>query len=255
MLPLRLPPHGSVFVVFRRPSPDFRIVSVNRDGRTLFPGRAGTVEELPALDVLLQGNDTLELRAWKPGTYRLRTNRGQDLPVSVDAVPDPREIRGPWQLTFPEGSGAPESTSFERLISWPEHSEPGVKYFSGTATYHKRFDVPATLLENNQLVLDLGEVQNLAEVTLNGNDLGVLWTRPFRVDVSDALRAGKNDLLVKVTNLWPNRLIGDQFLPPEKRIARTNAQHFKKDSPLTRSGLLGPVRIRAAARKKVTSSP
>jgi hypothetical protein len=92
------------------------------------------------------------------------------------------------------------------------------------------------------MALDLGEVKYVAQVRLNGRDLGVLWTKPFRVEITDAVKPSGNLLEIDVVNLWPNRIIGDAALPPEKRFTRTNIS-FKKDDPLLESGLLGPVRL------------
>jgi hypothetical protein len=151
-------------------------------------------------------------------------------------------------------------------MSWTAHANAGVKYFSGTATYTKSFSFAGGKVADGRYVLDLGDLRNLAEVKLNGRDLGILWKPPFRVDVTDALRAGENALEVKVTNLWPNRLIGDEQLPedrewkgiqlaawpqwvldgkpsPTGRLTFTTWHHWTKgDQPLP-SGLFGPVRI------------
>jgi len=94
-----------------------------------------------------------------------------------------------------------------------------------------------------RLALDLGQVANLAEVRLNGKNLGIVWAMPFRLEVTDALKPEGNQLEVEVVNFWPNRIIGDQFLAPEKRFTRTNIRKLTKDTPLLESGLLGPVRI------------
>ena len=126
-----------------------------------------------------------------------------------------------------------------------------MKYFSGTASYRKEFDVTAELLDNKYLFLDLGRVRNLAEIRLNSKNLGILWKRPFRVNISGVAKPGRNLLEVEVTNLWPNRLIGDQFLPKDKRFTETNVLKFTRDSQLLESGLLGPVRIYAAQKRKV----
>ena len=127
-----------------------------------------------------------------------------------------------------------------------------MKYFSGTAAYRREIEIPAGLIgKNKRLHLDLGQVKYLAEVRLNGMDLGVLWKPPFRVDISQAAKPGKNMLEVKVTNLWPNRLIGDQFLPESQRITRTNDKTYTKKSPLLESGLLGPVSIRVVEGRRL----
>ena len=121
------------------------------------------------------------------------------------------EVPAPWKVTFQEKRGAPAEASFDSLTPWNENSDPGIKYFSGTASYSKTLTVPAEWLkENTELWLDLGAVKNLAEVVVNGKSLGIVWKTPFRINVTGALKAGENNLEIKVTNLWVNRLIGDQ---------------------------------------------
>lgn len=160
------------------------------------------------------------------------------------ATPVSIEVRGPWQLEFQPGRGAPEKPLvLEELVDWSKHPDPGVKYFSGRASYRTAFSLEATAAApGTRWMLDLGEVQVVAQVTLNGKDLGVLWNKPFQVEVTSALRPGENVLEIVVANLWPNRLIGDQLLPPEQRVTWTTWNPFKKDMPLLASGLLGPVR-------------
>src|SRR5439155_9775730 len=137
--------------------------------------------------------------------------------VHVADLPAPLDVSGSWELRFPPKWGAPESVTLDHLASWTTHSDPGVKYFSGTATYMKDFDVPAELPgRDRRIFLDLGAVKNLAEVTLNGTDLGVLWKPPFRAEITGCVKPGGNHLEVKLTNLWPNRMIGDQTLPESK---------------------------------------
>jgi hypothetical protein len=166
--------------------------------------------------------------------------------VAVAAVPQPVEIAGPWQVRFPKGWGAPEDASFEKLASWTDSDDAGIKYFSGRAVYRNTFDVPRDRLDADaSLELDLGAVQQVARVTLNDRELGILWKPPYSIDITGAVRAGKNTLVVEVANTWTNRLTGDAFLPPEQRYARSNmrASLSRKETPLQPSGLLGPVRI------------
>jgi hypothetical protein len=184
------------------------------------------------------------------------------------------EISGPWQVSFPPNFGAPAEVTLPELISLHTHSEPGVKYFSGTATYTKQLTLsPGAASGERRLFLDLGWVHVMAQVRLNGKDLGLLWRPPFRVDITSAARRGDNKLEVLVTNQWVNRLIGDEQLPPENEYAPDGAikvipewylqgkpkppggrstfatwKHFAKDSPLLVSGLVGPVRVRTAIR-------
>jgi hypothetical protein len=133
------------------------------------------------------------------------------------------------------------------LISWTACADAGVKYFSGTATYTKDIEAPAEWFRSNaKLVLDLGMVKEIAEVSVNGRALGgILWKLPFQAEVTGALKPGKNHLEIKVTNLWPNRMIGDQQPSAEKKYTFTDYKPYTKDSPLLESGLLGPVKLSA----------
>jgi hypothetical protein len=142
--------------------------------------------------------------------------------------------------------GGPGTVEFPTLVDWTTRPEDGIRHYSGIATYRKTFDLPQSAIRNLQpaFLLDLGVVKNLARVRLNGRDLGIVWCAPWRVDITGAVKSGGNELEIAVANLWPNRLIGDQSLPPEKRLTWTTWNPFKKDSPLLESGLLGPVTIR-----------
>jgi hypothetical protein len=152
------------------------------------------------------------------------------------------EIRGPWQVQFQPGRGAPENVMMKQLIDWSQHPDPGVKYFSGQATYRTTFSLdPKLEAKDSRWMLDLGQVFVCAQVKLNGQDLGILWRSPFQVEITRAMKPGENILEITVANLWPNRLIGDQTLPAEERIAWTTWNPYTKDTPLLRSGLLGPV--------------
>jgi hypothetical protein len=153
-------------------------------------------------------------------------------PIAVDV---------PWTVRFTPGWGAPAEAAFPKLVSWSEHADPGIRYYSGTARYAATIELPAGA---EALTLDLGEVRELAEVWLNGQPLGILWKKPFAVKLGAAAHAGANRLEIEVVNLWPNRLIGDQNLPEGKRFTKTNITKFTATSPLMPSGLLGPVTLR-----------
>jgi hypothetical protein len=180
-------------------------------------------------------------------------------------------IAGSWQVDFAPGGGAPQRVYLEQLISWSDHPDPGVRDFSGTATYTRTFYMPPGLLNQHQrLFLDLGSVAVMAEVRLNGRALGTLWKAPFRIELTKALKPGDNRLEVSVVNLWVNRQIGDEALPedsdrnpngtlkqwpqwleqgkpsPTDRHTFTSWRLWKKNSPRQESGLLGPVTISVA---------
>ncbi len=177
----------------------------------------------------------------EPSAQHTATASGNSLQL------EPRgEISGPWTVKFDPKWGGPESAQFDQLASWATRPEPGIKYYSGTATYLKTFDLPANSEKSgHRLWLDLGNLRELAEVHLNGKNLGVLWSPPFRVDITDAAKPSGNELEIQIVNFWPNRIIGDQFEPPEKRLTQTNIRKLTKSTALIESGLLGPVRVLA----------
>jgi hypothetical protein len=154
-----------------------------------------------------------------------------------------QEIAGPWTVNFDPKFGGPDKVTFDQLVSWTTRPEAGVRFYSGTAVYRKTFDLPGGAAAGKRLFLDLGRVREMAEVKLNGQSLGIFWAPPFRVDVTDAVKSAGNALEIEVVNFWPNRIIGDDALPPEKRITRTNIRKLTRDTPLIESGLFGPVQI------------
>jgi hypothetical protein len=169
------------------------------------------------------------------------------------------ELTGRWDVSFDPRWGGPDTVVFQELQDWVTRAEEGIKYYSGTAIYRKTFDAPDAGVTH----LDLGAVKNLAQVRLNGKDLGIVWTAPWRVSVGKALRARGNRLEIEVVNLWPNRLIGDGGLPKKDRLTKTNVRTYERNLPpafpcwwnidceerkktgapakLLSSGLLGPV--------------
>ena len=158
-------------------------------------------------------------------------------------------IAGPWHVHFPEGWGAPASKVFPELISWTEDSDEGIKYFSGVATYRNQFDAPAGQPDRNtRLLLDLGQVRFIAEVFMNGRSVGTIWKPPFRVDITDVIKPGRNELAVEVANTWSNRLVGDARTEG-RDFCRTNIARSLtwqvpwKETPLLASGLLGPTTL------------
>ncbi len=192
VVPLRLPPNGSLFVVFRD-----------------------------------------ELRDNQPG----------DATTNFADTTLLEEIAGPWNVSFDPRWGGPAEIKFDTLTDWSLSDDPRVRYYSGTAVYSKSFEMPASLQERARYWLDLGEVKNLARLHVNGVDWGVMWTHPFRLDITSAVKPGTNQVKMEVVNLWPNRLIGVAKLPADQRVTKTNITKFSGDQPLLRSGLLGPVRL------------
>ena len=150
-------------------------------------------------------------------------------------------VAGPWEVSFePALGGPPAPVRFDTLDDWSRRPEPEIRYYSGIATYRTTFDLPAAVAP---LSLDLGKVEVMARVKVNGQDCGVAWTAPWRVDISRSIKPGRNTLEVEVANLWPNRMIGDLVEKRVPPIAKTTFHPFKAADPLLPSGLLGPVTL------------
>jgi hypothetical protein len=233
------------------------------DGRAPELWDPATGAREPASYRIADGRTTVPLNLDPYGTTFLVFRNPVPAANSTLTLPAPHEaaidglynaLNFDWHVTFEPNRGAPDhSVGFHRLVSWssvPEGFAGDLKYFSGTATYSKTIDIPAeNLAPGSSLWLDLGDVENLAEVIVNGKDRGILWKTPFKIDVTDALKPGSNEIQIKVTNLWVNRLIGDQQSWSLKRYAFADFTPYKADSPLLPSGLLGPVHLVAVSAK------
>jgi hypothetical protein len=188
-------------------------------------------------------------------------------PLAIDTFQPAasQPIDGAWNVEFPEGWGAPAKAEFPRLHCWTEHADDGIRLFSGIATYRKTFEAHLSFFSHDRVFLELGDLAEIAEVSLNGKNLGITWTPPFRVEVTGALKPGDNLLEIRVANLWANRFNGDSLLPVDQRFTRSNIDRIQTDPtsdssfgrvprgperpvykelpPLMKSGLLGPVRL------------
>lgn len=207
------------------------------DGRTIVP-------------LHLDPNDAVFVVFRKAATAASRT-----VPRPVETMLD--TVGGAWEVKFQPDRGAPARVTLPALSSWHENPDAGVKYFSGAGAYSKTVQASAGWFKtSSRILLDLGDVKNIAEVRVNGRALGILWKAPFRVDVTPALKPGDNALEIKVTNLWVNRLIGDQQPDAARKYTYTAIQFYRADSPLLPSGLIGPVRfLKSAAASSRGRSP
>jgi hypothetical protein len=259
-------------------------VELTRDGKP----ETRTIEENGTLDLVQfagptglppylladDGNSSVTVWAFEPGKFAFQTSKNRTVTVEIPTVPQPVEVSGPWTVRFPPDRGAPASIKMDKLIPWNEHADPGVRYFSGTAEYETEFAIPKGM---GRVFLDLGQVSCIAEVTFNGVNIATLWKPPYAIDLTFAAKNSgkKNVLRVRVTNLWVNRLIGDEqyaddcewegihlkrwpqwFLdrtprPSRERLTFTTWKHYKRESPLVDSGLIGPVMLRSAVSASV----
>ncbi len=244
-------------------------IQMRHDGQQIELVHLPMADGTPTLALEVQ-SQVIRFLISKPGHYVIVRASGKRTELNISTMPQCLEIAGPWSVTFPAGWGAPAEIQLENLIAWNKYPDAGVRYFSGTAEYQKEFDVPAELMApDRRIYLELGTVAVNARVTLNGHDMGILWRQPFTIDVTDVLHAGHNQLNIRVTNLWINRMIGDQQLPadsdrapagylvewpkwllegkpsPSGRFTFTTWQLWQKTDPLVESGLMGPVKLQA----------
>lgn len=199
------------------------------------------------LDLPEHGSVFVVFRGENAQRGTLNAERSMDKPETLD-------LPGSWEVRFQAGRGAPERAVFETLVDWTEHADSGIRHFSGTAVYRKVFEV-AEGQAGRKAVLQLGNVAALAQVRLNGKDMGIVWTAPWQMELTGGLKAGENVLEIEVTNAWANRLVGDAALPPEQRVTQSNMafekgkrtlrafQGFSSEDALQLSGLRGPVRL------------
>ena len=159
------------------------------------------------------------------------------------------ELAGPWDVSFDPHWGGPAQITFDSLVDWTKRPEDNIRHYSGTAVYRKKFTLASLPRVGKKLLLNLGEVNVVASVRLNGVNCGVVWTKPFRIDITQSAHRGENDLEVTVVNLWPNCLIADESLPPDQRLTETNIHKFSAATPLFPSGLDGPVTLETAVSK------
>ena len=265
-IPLDFAPSGSVFVVFRDATSSPPLVDLQRDGKPLWGAPFAPMPET-------EGGRTL-VRLWDRGIYQFTKADGSGIKVSTNSLPDPLTIEGPWSLHFPPGRGAPEKVEIDVPGCWTKHPDEGVRHFSGTATYRKTIELPeGSLAPDREWHLDLVLVNHVAEVSVNGQAFPVLWKPPYMLDVTTALKPGRNEIAIAVTNLWLNRLIGDdkqypldiEFRgnngpaempewvkkgepPPGGRTTFATWRLVKPGDPLSPSGLRGGITLRPAER-------
>jgi hypothetical protein len=259
---VRMNGNEAIFLVFRRPSgnsdPVAWITASVPD--TVF--RPGYIR-----------NGSLTLRTLVPGDFTFGKGSGAKIVMRINSVPKPLVISGGWSVSFKTGKKEPFMQSFDSLISWSSSADNTVKYFSGTAYYSKKFTIPAEMTDSSRLrvLLDLGEVRELADVKVNSGHAVILWHYPFVTDITGSLKPGENNLEIAVTNTWANRMIGDEQYPEDcvwgkfrsgrslleipdwliknrerpsrERTTFATWNYFTRESPLLKSGLLGPVRL------------
>jgi hypothetical protein len=249
-LPVSLEPEGAAFYVFTKAKKTNSFIKIEKAQEILTTGN--TPFTIGASKVFVRSN---KIEVLEKGEYTLTKSDGKEILINNDEISENIELEGSWQVTFEEKPtlGKPFTATFDSLISWTESEKHKIKYFSGTALYEKSFNVPKQNMADGRAYLNLGKIGDIATVKMNGEEVGVYWKPPYIADITDYIKEGENKLEISVTNLWVNRLIGDQRLAPEERKTFTNlvndTRRYDKlskpdaDQYLRYSGLMGPVKI------------
>ncbi len=234
-IPLAFPAKGSVFIVFER-TPARHLVKLEKDGSQVFP----SIDQGAGIF----SSDAHELIATEPGTYEATDSDGTKRSIVVQPADLEAPATSSWTLSFPAGWGAPPTVPWNHFQSWTESTDPGIRYFSGTATYRTVLHIPADrAVSGRQLWLQLGQVREIATITVNGQPVQTVWRQPFAARIDRVVHPGDNTIEIKVSNLWTNRLIGDLQPDAKQKFTSTNIRAYTKDSPLLPSGILQPVTL------------
>ncbi len=239
---------GDLYYVDNRNDRDEALDATFRvDGKEAELWHADTGLMEPAAYRIVGGRTTVSLHLEPWGTVFVVFRKPAKAPTRIlPAITEEAvaTVEGSWDLSFEPDRGAPAKITLNTLASWSDNHDDGVKYFSGVGTYAKTIQAsPDWFKHGTKLLIDLGEVKNLAQVSVNGKPLGILWKTPYRADVTSALKPGANTVEIKVTNPWVNRIIGDRQPNAPKTYTFTSPKFYKADSKLVSSGLLGPVKI------------
>ncbi len=269
----QLIPSGEIYFVSNKTNASIKVSAsfrVDKGTPELWNPITGETRELPEFEII-KGKIQIPLQFEASESYFIVFNHNK----KAESTNSKRlknfaraevlfEVNCPWKVSFNPKWGGPETVVFDQLVDWTSRPEDGIKYYSGIATYHNTFKLSENITADKKqdIYLDLGEVNNLARILINGKDMGVVWTAPFRIKITDAVVSGDNQVDIEVANLWPNRLIGDEQKPDDGikdgkwpewllsgksrtsgRFTFTTFKHYNADSPLLKSGLIGPVKI------------
>ncbi len=258
-VPISLDAEGSTFVVFRE------------SAEAIVPITPPITDEFQSHSFQINKNNKVELIVAKNGTYLTATSTKPGSKIVVRDIPEPLNLTNPWKVKFVKQQGYDGSVVMPSLIDWKDSPVDGIQHYSGTAVYQNSFTLPSEFLKaDNRVKLDLGKVYIAARVFINNKEIGLLWMAPYSMDITSALVSGKNDLRIEVTNLWSNRLIGDERypdtsgfekathvptnkmvdwyvrnepMPAGQRTTFTTQNFYKATDSLVASGLVGPVSI------------
>jgi hypothetical protein len=240
LVPMHLAPEGSMFVVFRDTKQEKHIQRLEKDGVPVWPEFSLPVGETAAF-AFERNEGGITASVSQPGNYIVHWS---DKSVSSFTADEPllkKRIAGEWKMKFLSHWGPQEEVVADTLGSWSDSPDEAIKFYSGKVEYSNSFDLSSTEISGRRVFLDLGNVQEIASLKVNGKDAGITWIAPFRHDITGLITEGTNHIVVTVVNSWVNRLIGDGGKPPEERFTRTNVLKFEGDNRMDfirKSGLV-----------------
>jgi hypothetical protein len=244
-VPLHLNPEGSVFVVFKDQKDNKHIKKIQQNGQDIFPKSILKASQFPVFD-FYHKEKSIVARVTQPGTYTLEWSDGTQTSFTEENPKSERSISSSLSLKFNKPWGPVEPVKIKSLKSWTDFDNDKIKYYSGSADYSGTFNLVKTDIIKKKIYLDLGNVQEIAEIHINDRFVGISWVAPFVLDISGFVKEGMNKVTIIVTNSWTNRLIGDSYLPAEKRVTGTNILKFEGDEKeefLRKSGLTSTVKL------------
>jgi hypothetical protein len=245
IIPLNFEPGASKFIIFKKSTNSNHIVSIQKNGQSIFSNNP-LVNANKTQITIDKVNGQYFTTFFEPGNYQMKWLNGKVTTSSLFQPNQTQSIFNNWTLKFDTAWGGPSLVKIDTLKSWTEFSDLGIKYYSGTAVYANEFSVTSAQLKDKKIILDLGNVLEMASIIINGHKLAVKWNAPYQFDISKYIHDGNNQLEVTVVNLWPNKLIGDSKLPINQRRTKTNVLKYEAadaETLLRPSGLLGPVNL------------
>ncbi|MEE9431649.1 MAG: glycosyl hydrolase [Melioribacteraceae bacterium] len=241
--PLNLDGFGSTFIILRNNEMKKHIVEISINDEVLFPNSKDRFPISFSKDKIIFESE---------GKYKIIYSDGSEKIFDNSKTVEEKEITGNWKLKFPYGKGAPQNITLDKLKSWTDFEDEGIKHFSGIATYLKQIELTEDEVDiNNQITLDLGGVSKVAKVFFNGKPLDILWYSPYQIDITKTAKKGKNNLIIEVANVLSNQMTGDAHRVGKDKRTHSNITKGPnawispwKEVPLVKSGLLGPVKIK-----------
>jgi hypothetical protein len=241
-VPLHLDPYGSAFVVFEQPAA-VHVTQIEKDG-----------QQAESVELIRNNRNEFVLPNAAEGTYRLKFSNGLESTTQVEAPSSVDLPASQWTIQFQADRGAPRGRiPLRDFESWTASPDAGMRYFSGTATYRTEFKVKRS--PGERTFLTLTSLHEICTIHVNGMNAGTLWAMPYRMDITGKLRDGRNTVELEVTNLWPNRIIGDAQPSATRAYTHTNIRKYTADSPLLPSGLIGPVSLQIERPARVPLTP